>query len=43
MVYVARALESHIEHDAGPGEAGDALIYYNRAWHRLNKYSKLAL
>ncbi|NYD78579.1 NADH-FMN oxidoreductase RutF, flavin reductase (DIM6/NTAB) family [Arthrobacter cupressi] len=40
-IVVARALTSHIERDAQPGDPGDALVYHNRAWHRLGEHSRL--
>lgn len=40
-IVVARALTSHIERDAQPGEPGDALVYHNRTWHRLGEHSRL--
>ncbi|MGP5600623.1 flavin reductase family protein [Glutamicibacter arilaitensis] len=40
-VFVARALESHIERDSEPGQPGNGLVYHNRAWHRLDENSQL--
>ena len=40
-IVVARALTSHIERDAQPGEHGDALVHHNRTWHRLGEHSRL--
>jgi flavin reductase (DIM6/NTAB) family NADH-FMN oxidoreductase RutF len=40
-IVVARALTSHIERDAQPGEPGDALVHHNRTWHRLGEHSRL--
>lgn len=39
-VFIARALESRVARDAAPGDAGDAgdaLVYHNRTWHRLGE------
>lgn len=40
-VVAAHALQSHIERDVDPGEPGDALVYHNRAWHRLGEHSRI--
>lgn len=41
-VIAAHALESGFGRDVGPGEHGDALVYHNRAWHRLGDGSLIA-
>lgn len=40
-VFVARALQSHIERDSEPGQPSDGLVYHNRAWHRLDDSTKI--
>lgn len=40
-VIAAHAIQSHIERDASPGSAGDALVHHNRAWHRLGEHSRI--
>lgn len=40
-VFAAHALQSHVERDAAPGGAGDALVYHNRTWHRLGDHSRI--
>lgn len=40
-VIAAHALQSHVERDVDPGEAGDALVYHNRTWHRLSDDSRV--
>lgn len=40
-VFVAHALQSHIERDVSPGTAGDALVHHNRAWHGLGEHSRI--
>ncbi|WP_324013011.1 flavin reductase family protein [Microbacterium sp. JZ37] len=40
-VVAAHALQSHIERDVHPGDAGDALVYHNRTWHRLGEHSRI--
>ncbi len=41
-VIAAHALQSGLQRDVAPGEAGDALVYHNRTWHRLDEHSRLA-
>lgn len=41
-VIAAHALESGFGRDIQPGEAGDALVYHNRGWHRLSDQSRIA-
>nr|WP_246093528.1 flavin reductase family protein [Microbacterium kyungheense] len=41
-VIAAQALQSAIARDVEPGQPGDALVYYNRAWHRLGDHSHIA-
>ncbi|MGB4779386.1 flavin reductase family protein [Microbacterium sp.] len=40
-VIAAHALQSQLARDVTPGEHGDALIYHNRAWHRLGEHSRI--
>lgn len=40
-VHFARALESRVAHDVALGEAGDALAYHIRSWHRLGRSSRI--
>lgn len=40
-VIAAHALQSRLERDVEPGEAGDALVYHNRTWHRLGDHSRI--
>lgn len=40
-VIAAHALESSIARDLGHDDAGDALVYHNRAWHRLSDLSRI--
>jgi len=40
-VIAAHALQVNIERDVAPGDAGNALVYHNRAWHRLGDHSLL--
>ena len=40
-VIAAHALQHHLARDAEPGEGGGALVYHNRAWHRLSEHSTL--
>lgn len=40
-VFVARALQSHIERDSEPGQPSHGLVYHKRAWHRLDENSLL--
>ncbi|SDQ28129.1 NADH-FMN oxidoreductase RutF, flavin reductase (DIM6/NTAB) family [Microbacterium sp. cf332] len=41
VVIAGHALQSHVERDVEPGGHGDALVYHNRTWHRLNEHSAL--
>ncbi|RLK52676.1 flavin reductase family protein [Microbacterium telephonicum] len=38
-VIAAHALQSQVSRDVEPGDAGDALVYHNRTWHRLGAHS----
>jgi len=40
-VVAAHALQAQVERDVEPGDAGDALVYHNRGWHRLGEHSRL--
>jgi len=40
-VIAAHALQSQVVRDVAPGEAGDALVYHNRTWHRLGEQSRI--
>ena len=40
-VIAAQALQVDVERDLEPGESGAALVYHNRAWHRLGEHSRL--
>ena len=40
-VIAAHALESGFGRELGAGDAGDALVYHNRAWHRLSDQSRI--
>lgn len=40
-IVAARALQSNIDRDVPAGEAGGALVYYNRTWHRLGDHSRV--
>lgn len=41
-VIAVHALQSSIARDVDAGEPGDALVYHNRVWHRLDKQSRIA-
>ncbi len=41
IVIAGHALQSHVERDVAAGEAGDALVYHNRSWHRLSDASAI--
>lgn len=41
IVIAGHALQSHVERDVEPGAPGDALVYHNRTWHRLDERSVL--
>jgi flavin reductase (DIM6/NTAB) family NADH-FMN oxidoreductase RutF len=40
-VIAAHAVQSRVERDVAPGDAGDALVYHNRTWHRLGPQSRI--
>lgn len=40
-VIAAHALSSSVERDVEAGDHGNALVYHNRAWHRLNADSRI--
>lgn len=40
-VIAAHALESGLGRELGTGDAGDALVYHNRTWHRLSDQSRI--
>ena len=40
-VIAAHALQSSLERDVDPGDHGNALVYHNRAWHRLGEHSRI--
>lgn len=40
-VIAAHALESGFGRELGAGDAGGALVYHNRAWHRLSDQSRI--
>lgn len=40
-VIAAQALQACIGRPVAPGEAGNALVYHNRAWHRLGEHSRI--
>jgi len=40
-VIAAHALTSSLERDVEPGDHGNALVYHNRAWHRLDEQSRI--
>lgn len=42
-VVAAHAPQSRLERDVDPGGHGDALVYHNRAWHRLGEHSRIQL
>ena len=41
MILSTRPMQVDVDCDRGPGEAGAALVYYNRSWHRLGEHSRL--
>lgn len=41
-VIAVHALQSRIARDVDAGEPGDALVYHNRVWHRLDEQSRIA-
>ena len=40
-VIAAHALQISIDRPVAPGEPGNALVHYNRDWHRLSEHSRL--
>ncbi|MFT4215207.1 MAG: flavin reductase family protein [Microbacterium sp.] len=40
-VIAAHALQAQLQRDVDAGGHGDALVYHNRAWHRLSDASRL--
>lgn len=40
-VIAAHALQSRLQREVRSGEDGDALVYHNRAWHRLGEHSRI--
>jgi flavin reductase (DIM6/NTAB) family NADH-FMN oxidoreductase RutF len=40
-VIAAHALQAGVGREVAPGEAGDALVYHNRMWHRLGAHSQI--
>lgn len=38
-IIAGHALQAQINRDIEPGEPGDALVYHNRSWHRLDDAS----
>ncbi|KAF2416292.1 flavin reductase family protein [Microbacterium sp. B35-30] len=40
-VIAAHAVQAHIARDAGTAAEGDALVFHNRAWHRLGEHSRV--
>lgn len=41
-VIAAHALQARLERDVDPGAHGNALVYHNRSWHRLDEHSRIA-
>lgn len=41
-VVAVHALQSFVARDPSPGEAGNALVYHNRTWHRLGEASRIS-
>ena len=39
-IFAVHALQSSLSRDPAPGEAGNALVYHNRTWHRLGDHSR---
>ena len=40
-VIAGHALQAQINREVEPGESGDALVYHNRTWHRLDDNSRI--
>lgn len=40
-VIAGHALQARIDREVEPGEPGDALVYHNRTWHRLDERSRI--
>lgn len=40
-IFAVHALQSSLSRDPAVGEAGDALVYHNRTWHRLGDHSRI--
>lgn len=40
-VIAAHALQASINRDVAAGDPGDALVYHNRTWHRLDEASRI--
>lgn len=40
-VIAGHALQANVDRDVAAGEAGDALVYHNRSWHRLGDHSRI--
>jgi flavin reductase (DIM6/NTAB) family NADH-FMN oxidoreductase RutF len=40
-VIAAQALQASIDREVPAGEPGNALVYHNRAWHRLGDHSRV--
>jgi flavin reductase (DIM6/NTAB) family NADH-FMN oxidoreductase RutF len=40
-IFAVHALQSNLTRDPAAGEAGDALVYHNRTWHRLGEHSRI--
>lgn len=40
-IFAVHALQSSLSRDPAAGEAGDALVYHNRTWHRLDENSRI--
>jgi len=42
-VIAAHALQADVTRDVTSDDAGDALVYHNRTWHRLDDHSRIAI
>lgn len=40
-IFAVHALQSSLSRDPAAGEAGNALVYHNRTWHRLGDHSRI--
>jgi flavin reductase (DIM6/NTAB) family NADH-FMN oxidoreductase RutF len=40
-IFAVHALQSSLSRDPAAGEAGNALVYHNRTWHRLGEHSRI--